>query len=222
MYRLEDLRRVGWTQLFGGMATLLAGIAIQIGVGFPWDRTLVNNLIYYVLFAVGWFLFNQIVMAGIYKKLLPEQKRAKLTRLTGPVTSPPTGRFGMLYLKSEIIIMAAWVISVAGLQLLLGQSLTLPMGGFAGGWLVGGGLGRLRFASKIKEEATEQDVEFYFGDSTLGPATQVAFYSDKPEDQLIPSGELAGVAGQATRVALPPGVKRRAVPGASPKKRAGR
>jgi hypothetical protein len=219
MYRLEDLRRIGWTQLYGGMAALVAGIAAQIAIGFPFDRTLVNNLIYYVLFAVGWFLFNQLVMAGIFNKLLPEKKRAKLTRLTGPVTSPPTGRFGMLYSRSEIIIMAVWVISVVVLQLLLGENLTLPVGGFAGGWLVGGGLGRLRFTSKIKEEAAEQGVEFYFGDAMLGPSTQIAFYSDKPEDQLVPTGELAGVAGHEAKVTLPPGVKRRAVPGASPKKR---
>lgn len=219
MYRLEDLRRVGWTQLYGGMATLVAGVAAQVAIGFPFDRTLVNNLIYYVLFAVGWFMFNQLVMAGIYKKLLPEQKRAKLTRLTGPVTTPPTGRFGMSYLRTEIIIMVVWVISVVGLQLLLGQNLTLPVGGFAGGWLVGGGLGRLRFSSKIKEEATEQAVQFYFGDAMLGPSTQMAFYSQKPEDQALPTQELAGV--QAATVTLPPGVKRRAIP-APPKNKSTR
>jgi hypothetical protein len=219
MYRLEDLRRIGWIQLYGGMATLVAGVIAQIAIGFPIDRTLVNNLIYYVLFAVGWFLFNQLVMAGLFNKLLPEKKRAKLIRLTSPITTPPTGRFGMVYLQFEIIIMGVWVVSVVILQLLLGQDLTLPIGGFAGGWLVGGGLGRLRFSSKIKEEAAEQGVEFYFGDAMLGPSTQIAFYSDKPEDQFVPAGELAGVAGQTGKVTLPPGVKRRAVPGAPPKKR---
>ena len=120
MYRLEDLRRVGWTQLFGGMATLVAGIAAQLAVGLPLERTIANNFIFYVLFAFGWFLFNQIVMAGIYKKLLPEQKRAKLAQLTAPVTTPPTGRFGMPYIRTELIYMAIWVISVVVVQLLLG------------------------------------------------------------------------------------------------------
>ncbi len=212
MYRLEDLRRVGWTQLYGGMATLVAGIIAQIAVGFSVERTIANNFIYYVLFAVGWFLFNQIVMAGIYKKLLPEQKRARLTQLTALVMTPPTGRFGMAYMRTELFYMALWVISVVVIQLLLGQNLTLAIGGFAGGWLVGGGLGRLRFSSKVKVEEEEQGIRFYFGDSMLGPSTTLAYYSAKTEDQPLSMADLAG-AGAASGLNLPPGVKRRAVPG---------
>jgi MFS family permease len=212
MYRLEDLRRVGWTQLFGGMATLIAGIIAQLIVGFSLTQTVANNFIYYVLFAVGWFLFNQIVMAGIYKKLLPDQKRVKLTQLTAPVTTSPTGRFGMPYLRTELIYMAVWVVSVVVIQLLLGSNLTLPLGGFAGGWLVGGGLGRIRFSGKVKIEEVEQDVRFYFGDTMLGPSTNLAYYSAKPEDQPIPTPALAG-AGTISSTNLPPGVKRRAMPG---------
>ncbi len=207
MFRLEDLRRVGWTQLYGGMATLVAGIIAQVAVGFNLTPVVANNFIYYVLFAIGWFLFNQIVMASIYKRLLPEQKRAKLTQLNAPVTTPPTGRFGMPYLRTEIIFMGVWVIAVVVIQLLLGQDLTLPMGGFAGGWLVGGGLGRLRFSSKVKEEEEEQGVKFYFSDSLMGPSTSAAFYSAKPEDQ--PVAAAADAAGISPST-LPPGVKRRA------------
>lgn len=212
MFRLEDLRRVGWTQLVGGMVTLVAGIIAQIAVGFNFTPVVANNFIYYVLFAIGWFLFNQIVMASIYKRLLPEQKRAKLTQLNGPVTSPPTGRFGMPFMRTEIIYMAAWAIGVVVIQLLAGQNLTLPIGGFAGGWLVGGGLGRLRFSSKVKQEEEEQGVKFYFSDSLMGPSTSAAFYSPKPEDQ--PVGATAGNVSSN----LPPGVKRRATTpqGASP------
>ncbi|MDB5080352.1 MAG: hypothetical protein JWP00_2276 [Chloroflexi bacterium] len=211
MYRLEDLRRIGWTQLYGGMATLVAGILAQYAIGFQLDRVIVNNFIYYVLFAMGWFLFNQIVMAGIYKKLLPEQKRAKLSRLTAPVTTPPIGRFKMLYWQTELFYVALWIISVVVVQFLLGTNLTMPIGGFAGGWLVGGGLGRLRFAGKVKVEEVEQGVRFYFSDSVLGPSTAVAFYSDKPEDRPVAAApeELA----VAAKESLPPGVKRRAVPG---------
>jgi hypothetical protein len=205
MFRLEDLRRVGWTQLYGGMATLVAGIIAQVVVGFNLTPVVANNFIYYVLFAIGWFLFNQIVMASIYKRLLPEQKRAKLTQLSAPVTTPPTGRFGMPYLRTEIIYMVVWVIMVVVIQFLLGQDLTLPIGGFAGGWLVGGGLGRLRFSSKVKEEEEEQGVKFYFSDSLMGPSTTAAFYSPKPEDQPV-----AVAAAGISPSTLPPGVKRRA------------
>lgn len=205
MYRLIDLRRVGWTQLYGGMATLIAGIAVQLLVGFNFVPVVANNLIYYILFAIGWFLFNQIVMASIYKRLLPEQKRAKLTQLSGPVTTPPTGRFGMPYLRTELIYMGVWVVAVVAIQLLTGQNLTLPIGGFAGGWLVGGGLGRLRFSGKVKQEEDEQGVKFFFSDALLGPSTTVAFYSPKPEDQPV-----AAMASNISPSNLPPGVKRRA------------
>lgn len=205
MFRLEDLRRVGWTQLYGGMATLVAGIIAQVAVGFNLTPVVANNFIYYVLFAIGWFLFNQIVMASIYKRLLPEQKRAKLTQLNAPVTTPPTGRFGMPFLRTEIIYMGVWVVAVVTIQLLTGQNLTLPVGGFAGGWLVGGGLGRLRFSAKVKQEEEEQGVKFYFSDSLMGPSTTVAFYSPKPEDQPVATSA-AGISPST----LPPGVKRRA------------
>ena len=219
MYRLEDLRRVGWIHLYGGMVTVIAGIIAQIGVGFPYDRTIANNFIYYVLFGVGWFLFNQLVMAGVYKKLLPEQKRARLSRLTAPVTTPPTGRFGLSFVRNELVYMAIWAVSVVIIQFLLGQNLTLAIGGFAGGWLVGGGLGRLRFSAKVKEEEAEQGVQFYFGDSMLGPSTSIAFYSEKPEDQAIPVADRAEAVTTAGS-SLPPGVKRRAVPGSPTNKSA--
>lgn len=217
MYRLEDLRRVGWIHLIGGMITLVAGIVAQTVVGFRFDQVIANNFIYYILFAVGWFLFNQIVMASVYKKLLPEQKRAKLVRLSSPVTTPPMGRFGMSYFRMELSYMVVWALSVVILQFLLGGNLTLPLGGFAGGWLVGGGLGRLRFASKVTLEEAEQGVKFYFGDSMIGPSTTLAFYSQKPEDQAIPTAEMAGAVAAAAS-SLPPGVKRRAVPGPQTKK----
>jgi hypothetical protein len=204
MFRLEDLRRVGWTQLFGGMVTLIVGIIAQIAIGFNLTPVVTQNFIYYILFSIGWFLFSQFVMASIYKRLLPEQKRAKLTQLSAPVTTPPVGRFGMAFQYTEIIYLVAWVVGLVAVILLAGQNLTLPIGGFVAAWLVGGGIGRLRFSSKVKQEEEEQGVKFYFSDSLLGPSTSAAFYSPKPEDQPVatPAGWVA--------TNLPPGIKRRA------------
>lgn len=207
MYKLEHIRIVGWINLVGGMLTLIAGVIAQAVVGFRWEAVLTNNVIYYVMFGLGWFIFNQLVMAGLFKKLATDEERAKLTRLDKPYEGQPPGRWGQSYVVIEAGLMAIWVLSVLGLQLLLGTAFTLPIGGFAGGWLVGGGLGRLRFVGKIRLEETEQQRRFYFGDAWLGPRTSVSYYSERA-DEIQPVGEPAPITSQTS---LPPGVKRRAV-----------
>ncbi len=226
MYRLEDLKIVGRILIAGGVATLLVGVVAQLIVGFVPGITLLNNAIYFGLFAFGWFMFNQLVMSGVFGKLVDDTKRAKLLRVASPLVTPPSGRFARQpFQRVEIGLMVIWAISVVVLQLSLNTYLTLPVGGFAGGWLVGGGLGRLRFVRMVSREQTEQQRLYYFSDSALGPATQIAFYSCNPAETVpLPSAETEKVAAQTpvSSVPLPPGIKRRghsvpASPGKSPR-----
>ncbi len=210
MYRLEDLKKVGWINVGGGLATLLTGIVIQTLVGLPFDKVVADNFIFYVLFAVGWFLFNQIVMATVYNKLANQAGRDKLTRLAAPLKNGPGGRWGQSYVRIEIMLMVVWVLSVVVIQSLLGQNLTQPIGGFAGGWLVGGGLGRLRFTGKLRQEEAEQQRRFYFSDAALGPRTDVTFYSENPEELLPVASPDSPLRPALNQASLPPGVKRRA------------
>ncbi|HEX2914943.1 MAG TPA: hypothetical protein VH186_29385 [Chloroflexia bacterium] len=211
MYNLAQIRRVGWIYITGGMLVLVAGVAAQAAVGLQFEKILVNNLIYYCLFAAGWFLFNQIVMGGTYNKLANPDNLKKLVRLDALPQGEPVSLLGQNYQRVEIGFMLVWLISVVLLQVVLGQNLTLPLGGFAGGWLVGGGLGRLRFVGKVKQEEEEQRRRFFFSDSSLGPRSDVAFFSertDEPQPVGIPA---ASVNEMTTSSSLPPGVKRRAV-----------
>ncbi len=205
MYKLDDIKQVGRIQIVGGIITLAAGIIAQIGVGLEAGQTLISNLLYFALFTMGWFIFNQMVMATIFSKIVDETRRAKLTRLEQPLEGEPPGRWGQSYRRIEIGLMGLWAFSVVVLQLVLGTNLTLTIGGLAAGWLIGGGLGRLRFASKMGQEETTQDSRFYFGDATLGPRTEIAYYTSRP---------VATAASQTpssvSSTSLPPGVKRRA------------
>src|SRR5690349_10690668 len=116
MYKLDDLRQVGWIQIFGGVATMLAGIVAQIIVGLATDQVAINNLLYFGLFAFGWFMFNQIVMAGLFNKIVDDTKRAKLTRLSSLMDDLPPGRWGQSYRRVEIGLMVIWVLSIVIIQ----------------------------------------------------------------------------------------------------------
>ncbi len=211
MYRLKDLRRIGWINIGGGLATTLTGLIAQLIVGFNPLGVLINNFSALLLFMFGWFMFNQIVMASVYNKLVDAGGRAKLTRLATPLETPPAGRWGQSFDRLEIGLMAVWAGSVLVVQLLLGANFTLPMGGLAGGWLAGGGIGRLRFAAKLGQEQTEQQRTFYFTDTALGPRTEIAFYSARPDETQPVGSPMAAASGILGPTVLPPGVKRRAV-----------
>src|SRR5262249_24617342 len=144
------------------------------------DQVVINNVLYFGLFAFGWFMFNQLVMAALYNKIVDDTKRAKLTRLNSLMDDFPPGRWGQSFRRVEIGLMAVWGFSIIILQFALGNNLTLALGGLAGGWLVGGGFGRLRFVKKIRQEETDQESRFYFSDATLGPRTEIAYYTTRP------------------------------------------
>src|SRR5437762_3505667 len=97
MYKLDDIRQVGWIQIFGGIATMLAGIVAQILIGLVPDQVAINNTLYFALFAFGWFMFNQLVMATVYNKIVDDAKRARLARLNSLMDDLPPGRWGQSY-----------------------------------------------------------------------------------------------------------------------------
>ena len=206
MYRLEDIKRVGQIFIGGGVVTLLLGLIAQLAVGFEPGAIVINNLIYFALFGIGWFIFNQLVMSSVFNKLVDEAKRRQLKRLDAPLTLPPLGRWGQPFQQIELAFMALWAISVGVVQLLLGQNLSVPIAGVAGGWLVGGGAGRLRFFRIIGREQRDQQRLFYFSDASLGPATTVAYYTDQPDEAADAPVE---VPTSSTTANLPPGIKRR-------------
>lgn len=210
MYKLDNIQQVGWIQISGGIATMLAGIVAQIITGLAPDQVAINNVLYFGLFAFGWFMFNQLVMATLYNKIVDDAKRAKLTRLTSPMDDLPPGRWGQSFRRVEIGLMVIWVLSIVILQFALGANLTLALGGLAGGWLAGGGIGRLRFVKKLRQEETDQESRFYFSDATLGPRTEIAYYTTRPVED-VPVEAVA----PTSQTSLPPGVKRRAVASSS-------
>lgn len=217
MYTLNDIRKIGWIGIGGGMLAFVVGVIAQILVGFQLERVLVGNVATYFIIGSGWFFASGLVNASVYQKIATDNGRRKVVRLKLPPQDfPPAGKFGLNWLQTELAVMALWAVSILLVQLVLGQAFVLPVGGFAGGYLAGSGLARLRFISKAQTEETEQRRTYYFGDSLLSSRTEMAYYTDRTDDPhpIGPLGTEETSSAQpvvtTAEQATPPGVKRRA------------
>ncbi len=205
MYRLQDLKQVGLIRIGGGILALLTGIATQLYLGGPLNAVVLNHLITFVMFGGGWFLFNQVLMAGLYKKIITDAERAKLTRYDQPREGGPDKMAGLSFQVLETILVVVWIVSVVALQLIFSSNVSFALGALAAAWLIGGGAGKLRFVSKIRQEEQNMGLLFYFGDAILGRNTKIAYFVSHPEK----TKALETVAIAAGQPLLPPGVKRR-------------
>ncbi|MEI6046593.1 MAG: hypothetical protein WCS37_19755, partial [Chloroflexota bacterium] len=134
-------------------------------------------------------------------------------------------RLGLDYQAFEFLAMLLASGLVAVMTLLVSTGSGFSLGGFAGGWLIGGGFGRWRFGRKAQVEEREQERTFYFSDATIGPRTDLAFYELKPGKRTLAEVNAPDKLVKTTlETALPPGVRRRvgneAKPGGSVRKRA--
>ena len=207
MYDANEITKVGYSYSIGSLLVLVAGIATQLWVGFPPATAIGGNLLYYVLVSLGWFMFNQLMMASVYNKLVPnEEALTTLFRLKMPLEKLENRS----YLRIELGFIVLWLVSVTLVQLVFGQYLAMPLGGLAGGWLNGSGIGRIRFASKIRQEQTLQTRLFYFGDSMLTSRTEIAYYTSRTDDKQPYGAPTEPTIISTSESSLPPGVKRRA------------
>lgn len=217
MYSLNQLRRVGVIHIWGGVGVLLAGIIILglvSSAGFA--GALVSNLASLALFGVGWFMFNQLIMATTFSNLRKgvNLNNQPITRLK-QIPYPPR-RLGMDYVVFEITAMALAEFTVALVTFLVPTSGVFALGGFAGGWLMGSGFGKLRFVRKASAEEQSQERYFFFSDTTVGPKSEIAFYEEKPGKRTLEEAADPERAVKTTsESSLPPGVRRRA--GVEPK-----
>lgn len=214
MYNLFQIRRVGLIHIVGGLVVALTGFLVEILFTGKTDLVgvLLSDLATLAVFGIGWYLFNQVVMGQTYSSLIKGLtfSREPMKRLKEPPI--PARRMGMDFQTLEISAMVLAAVLVAIVTLLVGRGGSFSLGSFAAGWLLGGGLGRLRFFKKVSKQEQEQERTFYFSDTTAGPRTDLAFYEAKPgrrtlEEAQRQSNQPLKVTSDA---ALPPGVRRRA------------
>jgi len=215
MYNIAQIRRVGFIHIVGGVAVVLAGTAVETlagGATADWFSLLTSNLIGFGLFGGGWYLFNRLVMGQMVNNLkkglsFANQPMKRLADMPGPPR-----RFGQDYqvVEAGAMLLAAILVGIVTSFVSNNASSGFSLGGFAGGWLVGGGFGRLRFVDRARAEQRGQEREFYFSDATIGPRTEISFYEAKPGkrtlEEVPPEVKLPKVTSADS---LPPGVRRR-------------
>ncbi len=225
MYNLEQIKRVGLVHIGGGLLVALVG-AISEGLFSPrpdWFNSFLYNISGLALFGFGWYIFNQFVMGQTYANL--KKSRNYNNRPMQNTNSPanPPRRLGLDYQGIEIAAMLLAAVLVMGVNWLIKSgpdtsSSGFSLGGFAGGWLIGGGFARLRFVRKSHALELEQERQFYFSDANVGPRTELAFYEEKPGKRTLEEVQLEAqketpknlTAKTLAETATPPGVKRRA------------
>ncbi len=214
MYNLDQIKRIGLIHIGGGILALLVGIISEsLQVNNSFTRALFNDLLTFIIFSTGWYLFNQLVMGQTFSSLKKGLSVGNKPVKTLKELPPLPRRFGLDYQAIEILAMVFALLLVGGLTTWIGENGGLSLGGFAGGWLIGGGLGRLRFVRKSLKEEQDQGRRFYFSDGTAGPRTELAYYETLPGPRTREQMEKASnpkPANSTLQEALPPGVKRRA------------
>lgn len=193
MYSIKEIRTSANFHLVGSIVAVVAGIVSQL-VAIPnadVSSIVLGNLLTMAAFGLGFFLLQM----GGSSNVLRSVTNSEGTALDNP---PPIVklRLGVNSFSIDIGGMILAIIVMVVLNLLFGANLSVALGGFVGGWLIGVMANQRRAAIKIVDEQMRQQRLFYFTDPGLGPRTQMAYFYvetvrasdfDKSDEPFIPT-----------------------------------
>jgi hypothetical protein len=119
-----------------------------------------------------------MLTSQIYVNLTKEQNwnKTEITRLNRMPAAEPT-RNGLPYMNYEITRLVVVFIAVLILTYILTDLVGLSLGSFAGGWLVGSGLGKRHFVVKMEKQQAKSGRAYFFSDPDFSPYSEISYYN---------------------------------------------
>ncbi len=179
MYSLKDIYRVGLVNMVGGGLALVIGTAVWIFVSPKTDplELVINALFAYIIFASAWFALRLPITLPLYNNIVQGLDSNKIELVRAKEKPQPATKMGSPYLVYERNRLIVAIVLVAAATLVLGETITVSLGGFAGGWFTGGGISRIFFARRLSGKEIELGRTYYFNNAELGPNTEVTYYA---------------------------------------------
>jgi hypothetical protein len=192
MFAIEDIKKVARINIIAGGLAVTLGTALWIVLLLLLVQSntdifllILNALITFVGFGGGWYFLRTLLANQILSNLRKGQNynKTELVRLKARPTGEPT-RNGIPYRSYEFTRSVVAILAVLGLTYFLLELVGISLGGFAGGWLTGSGLGKIVFTRKVEKEQAASGRMYYFSEADLGPYTEVSYFD--PNEPLPP------------------------------------
>lgn len=173
MYAVKQIRNSANFHFIGAIVAVLAGIISQL-VATPnsdVSGVVIGNLLTMAAFGVGFFLLQMGGSSNVMRRVTQSEAAA----LDNPPAAPKL-KFGINSFTLDVGGMILAIVVMVIINLLFGSNLSVALGGFVGGWLIGGMANQRRFAAKVVDEQMRQRRIFYFSEPALGPRTEVSYF----------------------------------------------